>query len=75
MQANKLVFHESGTFSVRINGRWRTRVRKLYPAEYLALPYPDRERLVRAEFERSRSLIIGHKPLVVKNRSKRCASA
>ena len=68
MQDNKLVFHESGVMSVRIKGRWRNRVRKLTPAEYLALPYADRERVVLAEFNRSRSLIIGHQPIVMRRR-------
>jgi hypothetical protein len=65
---NKLVFHAGGSLSVRIAGWWRKRVRMLTPSEYLALPYPDRERVVLAEYERSRSLIKGHKPLVVKKR-------
>jgi hypothetical protein len=65
---NKLVFHEGGSLSVRIRGRWRERIRMLTAQEYLALPYPDREKVVIAEYERSRSLIKGHKPLVVKER-------
>jgi hypothetical protein len=65
---NKLVFHEGGSLSVRIAGRWRERVRKLTAAEYLALPYSERERIVLAEYERSRSLIIGHKPVVIRKK-------
>jgi hypothetical protein len=65
---NKLVFHQGGSLSVRINGRWREKIRKLTAAEYLALPYIDRERIVLAEFERSRSLIIGHQPIVVRHK-------
>jgi hypothetical protein len=72
--SNKLVFHEGGSLSIRINGRWRERVRKLTEEEFLALPYPDRERLVMAEYERSRSLIIGHKPVVVKNKRRSYAN-
>jgi len=67
---NKLVFHEGGSLSVRIAGRWRERIRKLTASEYLALPYQDRERVVLAEYERSRSLIVGHKPIITKQRRK-----
>jgi len=74
MQANKLVFHETGVMSVRIKGRWRHRIRKLTVAELLALPYEDRARLYYEEYERSRSLIVGHKPVVMKTKGSRFIS-
>lgn len=57
--------------SVRIKGRWRHRVRKITVPELLALPYEDRARLYYEEYERSRSLVIGHQPVVMKNKGPR----
>ncbi len=63
---NKLVMHEDGSMSVRIGGHWSTRIIELSPADYLALPRADRQRVVLAEFETGRSHITGYQPIVTR---------
>ena len=64
---NKLVFHEDGTLSVRIAGRWRNAVGQRTRTEYMSLQYEAKIRLLLAEFETGRELIKDTKLMVARH--------
>src|SRR5215472_8407118 len=53
---NVLKAHQDGTFSIRIDGKWRRKLRELSQTQYLSLLQSDRERLILREFQTGRSV-------------------